>query len=332
MKWNQIFITFPSKIFLTPRQEATSCCLLPSGSPYTLTSQWPAFSLSQNHVSHGNDTILFYYYAFSGTFTSNNVYIVTHTHQRTHFSRHNTQNGTERERETDRESARFSSDVVCSMVRLIPPFGKMLGVFPLNAIFVITWWLQLRLDFCAWMHLHQFATVKTLAIIPIRFMIHLLKRMRRASMATSHGAGEDEFHFVDHDILANFSLHNAKYPDSIRRMNILLSAECHLVSFNIDNFAKIAWYFAMPLIHAVSWLFDEEHFVLFHLSFQSTISFFKHSMAIFKVCLPKRTCLLASKTAKAHKSVNFPLRNDRKLVSMNIIHVGISKKESPERK
>lgn len=36
------------------------------------------FSISWNHISHGNDTISFYYYAFSGTFTSNNVYIVTH--------------------------------------------------------------------------------------------------------------------------------------------------------------------------------------------------------------------------------------------------------------
>lgn len=41
-----------------------------------LTHNAQHFCIMKNHISLENDTISFYYFAFSGTFTSNNVYIV----------------------------------------------------------------------------------------------------------------------------------------------------------------------------------------------------------------------------------------------------------------
>lgn len=74
-----------------------------SATPPSTIPQHHPFSISWNHISHGNDTILFYYFAFSGTFTSNNVYIAV-----THIALHITWHACTYARITARTHALFS--------------------------------------------------------------------------------------------------------------------------------------------------------------------------------------------------------------------------------
>lgn len=121
--------------------------------------QHQPFSISWNHISHGNDTILFYYFAFSGTFTSNNVYIVTHiacTHARTHASQRTCVFFLRWQKSVPHASNFISQPFSLSLTRSLsifdfPPIIRC-PIFPL--VILITWWLQLRFEIfvCTWMH------------------------------------------------------------------------------------------------------------------------------------------------------------------------------------
>lgn len=120
--------------------------------------------VSWNHMSHGNDTILFYYYAFSATFTSN-AYTERHSaalpiHKlcirplsidttRTHFS--------------------FSLHLSLSLTEVMSDTTKW-KIRLLPHLVALTQQMQFlishSLHICAWMHPHYSAIIKTTWIYP----------------------------------------------------------------------------------------------------------------------------------------------------------------------